>query len=1001
MNLFKHALLWCTAALLAACGGGGGNSGTPILGPGPTPTAADLVIVLSASSVANSGSDTITATITALDANRNAVQGVPVTVSVNANGVVTPAATATDSAGRLTAQVGIGSDTSLRTITITATAGSLVRTAPLSVTPAGGTVTASDLVLTLSASSIANTGNETITATVTALDANRNALAGAPVTVSVDANAIATTSGGVTAANGRVTSAITIGADRNNRTITVTARSGSLTRTLPLVVTNSAASVVASDLVIVLSSTNISSSGLETVVATATALDANRNTIAGIPVTFTVDANATATAGAPNTDASGQARATVGIGSDRTVRTINVTARSGSLTRSASLSVISGVAPPVASDLVLVLSASSIANNGTQTVRATVTALDARRNTLASVPVTISVDSGATATVTGSSTDAGGTVAATVGIGADRSNRIITVTATSGSLVRTAALQVTDSTGGTPSAADLSLVLSAPSLPNGGTSVLVATATAVDANRNAVPGIPVTIRVDSSALATVSGPVTNASGVVTAQVGVGADRSNRVVTVTATSGTLTRTASFRVVGADITATFAPLVTAGTTNNQIEYKLVDVNALPMVGQSVSVSAPGLPTATGLTDLNGRFLYTYAAPAVAGSLTLTATGAGDSEQITITVQSAGGGSIAPAASLPRAASLALDPSVVSINSAGSNANQTELRALFLGADNTPIPRVRARFDLDGNATNTDGRVSWLGGTYAYSDSNGVARGTFTAGQRASPTAGVTVRVCYDVGDFDPATCPNATRATLTVANEALSVNIRTNELIKSGAASLTYIKEYVVMVVDAAGQAKADVLITPSVDLLAYYKGFYTYDRTLREWVVTYTLGSSEAYRWNAATQAWVNVGPTVQPQCPNEDVNRNGVREAGTVVAGVAAPALSGRGEDLNWNGELDPRKADVAIKVVGSPKTDANGLAIVQIEYGRSLATWVDFMITVTAAGISGSESRARYIGSLYGLGALPAPRESITDEAAPAFVIGPYGRGAVCTDDR
>jgi hypothetical protein len=36
-------------------------------------------------------------------------------------------------------------------------------------------------------------------------------------------------------------------------------------------------------------------------------------------------------------------------------------------------------------------------------------------------------------------------------------------------------------------AADLSLVLSAPTLTNGGTSTITATATAVDANRNAWP----------------------------------------------------------------------------------------------------------------------------------------------------------------------------------------------------------------------------------------------------------------------------------------------------------------------------------------------------------------------------------------------------------------------------------------------------------------------------------------------------------------------------------
>jgi len=127
-----------------------------------------------------------------------------------------------------------------------------------------------------------------------------------------------------------------------------------------------------------------------------------------------------------------------------------------------------------------------------------------------------------------------------------------------------------------------------------------------------------------------------------------------------------------------------------------------------------------------------------------------------------------------------------------------------------------------------------------------------------------------------------------------------------------------------------------------------------------------------------------------------------VREAATFVPGAAAPALAARQEDLNWNGDLDPRKSDVAIKMVGSSKTDANGLAILQIEYGRNLASWVDFVITVTASGVSGTEARARYIGYAYGLGNLPYPATAVTVKTtSPAFVVSPYGRSTTCLDDR
>ena len=65
---------------------------------------------------------------------------------------------------------------------------------------------------------------------------------------------------------------------------------------------------------------------------------------------------------------------------------------------------------PAAADLVLTLSASNVANNGTETVVASAIAIDGNRNTVAGVPVTISVDSNAVATPSGTKTDDKGTL---------------------------------------------------------------------------------------------------------------------------------------------------------------------------------------------------------------------------------------------------------------------------------------------------------------------------------------------------------------------------------------------------------------------------------------------------------------------------------------------------------------------------------------------------------------------------------------------------------------
>jgi len=761
----------------------------------------------------------------------------------------------------------------------------------------------------------------------------------------------------------------------------------------------------ASDLVLSLSATTVANSGAESVVATATALDGNRNTLTGVPVTFSVNGNAIATPSGTSTGANGTVSASVGIGIDRTTRVITVTAVSGAITKTAQLTVqeAGGQTTGTPSDLLLTLSSPTIAANGTQTITATATALDARRNVLPGAVVSLSVNAGATLAPSGTTTGDNGTVTGSIRTGGDSSLRTITVTASAAGLPpRTATLQVVSTTSTVPVAADLSIALSTGALINTGGASVTATVTAVDGNRNALSGIPVAISVDNNAVATVSGPTTNTSGVVTAAVGVGSDRSNRSITVTATSGTITRSATFAVVGATLSASFSPRVDAGSANNVIEYRLVDAADAAMTSQSISVTSPGLPSTSGLTDLNGRFTYRYTAPSGAGTLQVTATAAGDSRIQTIAVQAPG--NTLPTAALPQSASLTPTPSVVSVNVPGSTTNQVELRALFLGANNLPVPNVRVRFSVD-SANSSDGQASQLGGaTYAYSDNTGVARGVFIPGQRSSPTNGVTVRACWGTNDFDiAAACPadRQISATLTIASEALSVNIRTNNLIKSGVANLTYIKEYVVMVVDAAGQAKADILITPSVDLTAYYKGVFVYDTIATQWVQRLRLARTENYAWDATTSSWRALAPTDQPSCPNEDVNRNGVREAGAFVAGATPPAVTARQEDLNWNGDIDPRKADVAIRVVGSPRTDAAGLAIVQIEYGQNVASWVDFVITVTASGISGTESRARYVGQLYGTGNLPYPASAVTDPTVPpAFVVSPYGRGSINTSN-
>ncbi len=511
-----------------------------------------------------------------------------------------------------------------------------------------------------------------------------------------------------------------------------------------------------------------------------------------------------------------------------------------------------------------------------------------------------------------------------------------------------------------PVAADLSLALSSTSLPNNGSDRVTVTATAVDANRNALAGIPVTISVDNGAVAAVSANRTDASGIVTATVGVGADRTNRVITVNAVSGSLGKSATFQITGSKFeNPTVLPAVIAPGAPGKVDFRIVDINGNPLVGLPIVVTGVGAVETSGMTGSNGDFSYVYTAPSTSGDVTIRASAGGvSSPPAVVQVQAV---STIPAANVTvRSASVSANPNAVPVNAEGTG-NLVVVRALFLGDNNAPVKNIRVRFDRDGDANSIPGSFT-SDFNLLYSDANGVATSTYIPGSRSSPTNGVTIRACWGYTDFAAGTCPNAARTTLTVISEPLSVSIGTNNLIEIGASGLDYIKRYVVQVNDSSGLAKADVQISPSVDLPRYFKG---------EWVRTFaTVGPA----WSKVERA----------QCDNEDLNRNGISE---VYANGWAEDANGSFNLTPGRPALDPRKADVAISFEGSSRTNARGQVVIAITYPQNVASWVEFNILVSASGVSGTEGRANFKG------VLPVLAAAIADtNIAPAFQFSPYG---------
>jgi len=681
-----------------------------------------------------------------------------------------------------------------------------------------------------------------------------------------------------------------------------------------------------------------------------------------------------------------------------------------------------GTGTAVADDLVVVLSKSTLINSGTDSVTATVTSIDANRATIGGVPVSVSVDANAVVTTDATATDSKGVLTATITQGSDASVRPVTLTVKSGAVTRTVSFNVVQNPAPTtPQAARLTLTLNAFSVPNSGSTEVVATAAAIGSNQNALAGIPIQLSVTDgdpiaanspSSFVIAGSTQTGSNGQVTGTVNIGADHSNRTVTVTATSGALTATAAFQVTGAQFTqASPVPsVVTAGQTG-KVLYTLSDVNGNPMRGIPINVSGSSVTTQSGSTDLNGGFVFNYTAPNTPGAtLQFTAKAGGVESKVSVTV--AGGATTVPNAVAPVSKTLNLSSNVVPVNTATSS-NQASVYAIFRDGSNAPIDNVRVLFDVTGdNGTGTIASTDYTKtpavNNPVLSDASGTASTAYKPGSVSSPTNGVTVRACWKISDFlageTVANCPagNLLTTTLTIVSNPVSISIGTDNTITAGPSALTYIKKYVVLVVDSAGNPKADVQITPSLDLGAYSKGAWGYNAVTKKWE-----RKPQGDYFTVLGDLGYSVG-ALKAVCPNEDLNRNGVIDSG---------------EDTNSNGQLDPRKSDVAITLVGATKTDANGVAVLQLEYPKSLGSWVNFKITVTAAGVLSPPAyfpsgipvalssssfaaltpqaaqrtpswtyAAEVLNYLYTYASLPVAAADLGSDVDPPFKISPYG---------
>lgn len=134
-----------------------------------------------------------------------------------------------------------------------------------------------DFALYTDKTAIANTGTDFAQLTVVAVDANRNVVPGATVTVNTDQNSVFAPDQSVTGADGSLTGRVQIGGDKSDRDITVTVTVNGITKRVTVRVNGSRLTLAAAP---------AAPTPNQLVTLTATLLDAGGNPIAGQTVTL-------------------------------------------------------------------------------------------------------------------------------------------------------------------------------------------------------------------------------------------------------------------------------------------------------------------------------------------------------------------------------------------------------------------------------------------------------------------------------------------------------------------------------------------------------------------------------------------------------------------------------------------------------------------------------------------------------------------------------------------
>lgn len=544
---------------------------------------------------------------------------------------------------------------------------------------------------------------------------------------------------------------------------------------------------------------------------------------------------------------------------------------------------------------------------------------------LADTAVSFSTNSG-TLTSASATTDSAGVATATLSAGGDKSNRTITVTATSGSAVGTLQVAVAGTTLSFSGATTVTL---------GGTSTVAVKAT--DSQGVAIANLPVTVASSLNNGLSATSVTTDALGsasVTYTATNPGSD------TLTFEGGGATTSASIQISGENFVFT-SPAANAqipvGTpTSVSVRYLQ---NGAPVAGRTVNFAATGgtITPSSAVTNASGvataSVTSTTAGPA---TLQATLTGA-TTAQATVLVDFV---SLAPNALV-----LQVTPTAIGPNVGGSTGNRADVLATVTDVNGNPVKNTVVNFTRVADPSGGD-----LSQASATTDASGQAKVEYIAGALTTASNGVQLRASVASNSAVSGT------AALTVNQSALFIALGTGNVIES-LDPQTYKKNWVAYVTDANGIAVEGVTLTFKVLPQRYGKG---------------------SLAWNGKT--WV-YSSNVR-FCPNEDKNYNGVLDLD--------PANANLDEDDNGSGTLEP--GNVISVTPGNAKTDSSGRITLSLIYAESYSPWVEVTLRAEAV-VSGTESSKEATFFVDGLAS-----DFSSETVPPAGRVSPFGTNACAT---